>query len=626
MGIDIKPGSSPRSTRVPRYAVVVLRDGNLIAKYDDIPLYSLIRLILEYHVDILAVDSIYELAGSSREIARLSRLIPTWCKIIETTASFGEYIDTGLLARKLGLSHPKDPLETAYLNAYAALSGYGKEVKLHADRVYIIVSKGRTPGQGGASSDRFKRSIRASVLQVVREIRDKLEASKIDYDLVVKESDGGLERGFFIVYAPFEKIKEVVTPVEHKNIKIKVKPAVSVKSIREERRRIIVGVDPGTTVGIAILDLNGQPLLVKSYKNPDREVVIEAILSIGKPVIIAVDVSKPPEYVRKISSLLDSILFTPEEDMSIDEKQRIVNEYSSIYKIDIPDWHSRDALAAAVKAYKQVKPLIDEVESKIRGIGDIDRDDVVAQVLKGKALSEVLEDLFRKRLEREVTVLGEERTSITRRQSEEEERLRQKIVELESTVRRLEAELKRKEDIIRNLEYELRSTRKPSLTEEFERKLYQVQVELDIARRSAKEKDNIIDLLRNKLAELERVIVETGLGKYALVCKASSLPDCSGLPIYLDNVVYIEEVLKYVKQHRTGVIIPPGSKSMTSDSVRVPVIEATPILDLGNYIVVDSRVIDEIKSAWSMIEKEEAKERRERILKLIKEYRESRGS
>ncbi|MEM4717940.1 MAG: DUF460 domain-containing protein [Desulfurococcaceae archaeon] len=596
-----------------------------MAKYEDVPLYSVIRLILEYHVDMLAVDNIYELAESSRDIAKLSKLIPTWCRIIETTASDGEYIDTGLLARKLGLSHPRDSLDTAFLNAYAALNGYGKEVKLHADRVYVIVSKGRTPGQGGTSSDRFKRSIRAAVLQVVREIREKLDANKIDYDLVVKESDGGLERGFFIVYASLEKIKEIVTPVEHKNIKVKVKPAVPLRSIHEEKRRIIVGIDPGTTVGIAVLDLNGQPLLVKSYKNPDREVVIETILSNGKPIIIAVDVSKPPEYVKKISSLLDSILFTPEDDLSVDEKQRIVNEYSSIYRIDVPDWHSRDALAAAVKAYKQVKSLIDEIESKIKGIGDIDRDDIVAQVLKGKALSEVLEDIFRKRLERESTVRSEEKKSMEPRRSEEE-RLRQRILELESIVRRLETELQKREDVIKNLEYELRSTRKPSLTEEFERKIYQAQIELDITRRAAKEKDNIIDLLRNRVAELERVIVDIGLGKYTLACKASSLPDCGGLPLYLDNVIYVEEVLKYVRHHRTGVLIPTGSKITTIESVRAPVIETTPILDIGNYVIVDSRILDEIRSAWSMIEKEEAKERRERILRLIKEYREARSN
>jgi predicted RNase H-like nuclease (RuvC/YqgF family) len=169
MGVDIKPGYSPRSRRTPRYFVVVIRNSEVVAKYDDVPLYRLIRLIIEHHVDVLAVDNLYELTGSVRGLVKLSKLIPPWCKIVEVTWTPEGYKSTEVLAKEHGLPKPTDPESTAFLNAILAEKGFGREIKLHVDRVYVVVSKGRTPHQGGASSDRFKRGIRASVLQVVKE-------------------------------------------------------------------------------------------------------------------------------------------------------------------------------------------------------------------------------------------------------------------------------------------------------------------------------------------------------------------------------------------------------------------------------------------------------------------------
>lgn len=627
MGIDIKPGHSPRSNRPPRYAVVILRDGGVIDKLDNITLYNAIRLIIEYHVDVLAVDNLSEIAKNSRDLARLSKIIPSWCKVVEVTNTGDTYIKTEELAQRLGLGQTNlSPIDTALVVAYAAYKGIGKEVKLTSDRVYIVVSKGRTPTQGGSSTDRFKRSIRASVLQLVKEIKEVLDKNELDYDLVVKESDGGLERGFFIVYAPLEKVREIVSPLDHKNVKIKIKPAYRSKSIRELKRNVIVGIDPGASIGIAALDLDGNPLFVYSYKNPDREKVIETILAIGKPVIVSVDVAKPPEYAKKIASTLNAILYYPDEDLSVDEKQRLVNEYVASYNVEVPDTHARDALSAAIKAYKQVKPLIEEVESKIRGINGLNRDEVVLQILKGRPLSEVLEEAFMKILTRHES--EEQRTRVERRKltvnTEDMQKLQARIIELENTVKRLEEALRARDELIENLELELRLLRRRPVSEEYDRKINQLQIENESLRKAITEKNSIIEFLRDKIMSLQRIIVDTALGKVTIACKSSCVNNCRNLPVYVDNALHIEECIKYAKMYRTGLIVSKEFETLNWDDIRVPIIRADPLLDLGEYVLVEESLVKEIDNTWRKIEEMEANERKERILRMIKEYQESR--
>jgi len=625
MGVDIKPGYSPRSRRTPRYFVVVIRNSEVVAKYDDVPLYRLIRLIIEHHVDVLAVDNLYELTGSVRGLVKLSKLIPPWCKIVEVTWTPEGYKSTEVLAKEHGLPKPMDPESTAFLNAILAEKGFGREIKLHVDRVYVVVSKGRTPHQGGASSDRFKRGIRASVLQVVKEIKEILDENKLDYDLVVKESEGGLERGFFIIYAPMEKVREIVPSIQHKNVKVKIEPALSGKSPIEPKKTVILGLDPGVSVGIAILDLNGQPLMVKSYKTPDRELIIDSILSHGKPIIVAVDVEKPPEYVKKIASLLDAILYTPEEDISVDEKQEIVAKYLEKFSIDVEDAHARDALAAAIKAYGHIKPIIDEVDSKIRGIVGISRDEVIGQVIRGRALSDVLEELFMKTLSRGEESRLEHREKPVKSSSEETQRLQLKIRELEQVIRRLERELERREEQIKNLELELNYLKKKPITiEEYERRIAQLKLEIELLRKSLDEKTRITEFFRDRIMLLERILVEMGKGEYILICKSSSMEACSGQPVFLDNPLHLEQAISYAKAWKTGIVTIAGTENLNWHDLRVPIVIEQPVLELGNYVLVKSTIIGEIKKQWGLIDELESKERRDRIIKMIKEYQESR--
>jgi len=615
--------------RVPKYSVVVLRDGVMYKEMESVPLYKIIRLILEYHADILAVDNLNEIVGSPRDIAKLSKLIPPWCKVVEVTGVEQSLVE---VARKFNIELPHlTPLQAARVCAYAALNGIGREVKLYVDRTYIVVSKGRTPVQGGSSSERFKRSIRACVLRVVREVKESLEKNGFDYDLLVKKSRGGLEKGLFVVYASVERVREVISPFRSRNVKITVKPVLAGSQVTEEpssSRLVILGVDPGTTIGIAVLDFTGRPLLVASSKIPDREQVVGEVLRFGKPVVIAVDTSKPPEFAKKLASKLGAVLYTPEHDLTIEEKQKISSEYSTLYTVDIPDSHARDALAGAVKAYRSFKSLIEEVESKTRGLRGVVREKIIVEVLRGKSLVEVLDEYFMHELSRDFKL--EQRTPLVVKNSEsvrgELDKLHSRIVELESTVKRLEEELKLRDRLVEELQVELRAVKKRDLSEECGRRIQNLLLEIESLRKILREKESTLNSLLQRVIGLEEAISGLIRGDLVGAIKASSLKNttCTNKPVYLDYSKHLSnDLLECIKREKSVLLTPPGVQ-IDWKVVRVPVVEVSPILDLKDYVLVASSSLSSVKELWRIIEEFEAEERRRRIMEMIEEYKKSR--
>ncbi len=614
--------------RVPKYSVVVLRDGVVYKEMESVPLYKIIRLIFEYHADILAVDNLNEIVESPRDIAKLSKLIPPWCRVIEVAG-----VEQGLVevARKFNIeSSHLTPLQAARVCAHAAFNGIGREVKLYVDRTYVVVSKGRTPLQGGSSSERFKRSIRACVLRVVREVKESLEKSGFDYDLLVKKSKGGLEKGLFVVYAPVERVREVISPLRSRNVKITVKPVLTSCQVTEESssRLVILGVDPGTTIGIAVLDFTGKPLLVASSKVPDREQVIGEVLRLGKPVVIAVDTSKPPEFAKKLASKLGAVLYTPEHDLTVEEKHKISSEYSTLYAIDIPDSHARDALAGAVKAYRSFKSLIEEVESKMRGLRGIVREKIIVEVLRGKSLVEVLDEYFMHELSRGFK-LGQKVPPVMKSNESvrgELDKLHARIVELESSVKKLEEELRLRDRLVEELQVELRAVKKRDLSEECERRIQNLLLEIESLRKILREKESTLNSLLQRVVSLEEAISGLIRGDLVGAIKASSLKNttCTNKPVYLDYPKHLpNDLLECIKREKSVLLTPPGVQ-IDWKVVKVPVVEVSPILDLKDYVLVASSSLSSVKELWRTIEEFEAEERRRRIMEMIEEYKKSR--
>ena len=63
---------------------------------------------------------------------------------------------------------------------------------------------------------------------------------------------------------------------------------------------LIVGIDPGTTTGLALFDLEGNFLLAESRRNFRKAEIRKFILDQGSPVIIASDINPIPKSIARI--------------------------------------------------------------------------------------------------------------------------------------------------------------------------------------------------------------------------------------------------------------------------------------------------------------------------------------
>lgn len=164
---------------------------------------------------------------------------------------------------------------------------------------------------------------------------------------------------------------------------------------------IIVGFDPGVTVGIAILDLSGNILSLVSFKEISRAEVIKHIITYGKALIIASDVFPTPKSVKKLATALNSKIYSPSRLLTVESKKELVDSFVQLNssEILIDNAHERDALAAAIKTYKHYEKKLEQIEKKTRGM-DLDQekmDHIKSEVIMGtpisKAINRVLKDI-----------------------------------------------------------------------------------------------------------------------------------------------------------------------------------------------------------------------------------------
>lgn len=160
---------------------------------------------------------------------------------------------------------------------------------------------------------------------------------------------------------------------------------------QQGERKLIVGVDPGITCGLAMIDLEGRPVALKSGKGLTREEVLKEISKWGEAVIVASDVAPAPEFVRKIAASLEAVIFTPSSVMSSFEKQAIVSQYANAQNFDCGNAHSRDALAAALKAFQSYRNKFQRLEAAAKRAG-LRRglDEAKAKVVHGQAIKRAL--------------------------------------------------------------------------------------------------------------------------------------------------------------------------------------------------------------------------------------------
>ncbi|MDY6769986.1 MAG: DUF460 domain-containing protein [Candidatus Nanohaloarchaea archaeon] len=196
----------------------------------------------------------------------------------------------------------------------------------------------------------------------------------------------------------------------------------------------VVGIDPGTTSGVAVLDLDGELVDYTSRRDFSKDRIIEFIVDAGKPLLVGADVAPAPSLVEEVASNTGSVLVAPETDLDSGYKQDIVDDLP----VGAGDAHVRDAAAAAEYARREHADQVAELRRRAREEGvEQHLGDVIELVVNGglstaAAIAEV------DKVEPEQEDRGERRGSGEPDWQQVAERRQRRIDVLESKVANLE--------------------------------------------------------------------------------------------------------------------------------------------------------------------------------------------
>ena len=120
---------------------------------------------------------------------------------------------------------------------------------------------------------------------------------------------------------------------------------------------LIVGVDPGTTTGLASVDFTGRVIDLFSSKDLGLDKAIEHLVSLGSISILATDVTPAPGFVLRMASKLGAVVYSPPESALVLDKIALTRSHRT------EDAHQRDSLAAALIAYSAYRNKFAKIDS-----------------------------------------------------------------------------------------------------------------------------------------------------------------------------------------------------------------------------------------------------------------------
>ncbi|MCD6504716.1 DUF460 domain-containing protein [Candidatus Bathyarchaeota archaeon] len=412
--------------------------------------------------------------------------------------------------------------------------------------------------------------------------------------------------------------------------------------------KTIVGIDPGITTAIAVLDLKGAPLHIESRRDWSYGEVLQRLMEIGEVVLIASDVRPAPTFVSRIATELNAKLFTPRKVLSVSEKRKIAKEYCEKHALQLKSEHELDALSAALRAFGYFKRKFERIEAYARR-HDLRflADEVKARVLKGRtikmALQSVTEETSKETIKRRVRVhesLNELKSRIEELNEQLQDcrkrhralveiniKLRKKVESLERRNAELEAKLrefkeKHKADIEKEREfYILLETLKMqrnrmntylSKIEEYEKSLKLIE-----RIKSFKTKGEL--MLVKKVDTftkegIERAVAQQNIGEEDIVMLSStSGGGASTAKMLVDLGIKVVIARGNISHTALDVFFSSGVPVIPSDKVELEWVNGLPYIK--------KKDLDRAVREWKLEEKERALRR---LIELLREYREQR--
>lgn len=398
-GIDILTGSVRSRTKSPVYALAVVEDG-ILTETSEVRLFRLIRRIEAERPDILAVDSLQEVSADTHELFHFLSLLPPATRLVQVTG--GERKESlGKVAARYNLSFNRfDPHAEARTAALVASLGAGSEVIAFENSSDVVVSRNRSPGKGGWSQNRYIRKIHGAVLLRSREIEMALLNAGIRYEKKETRAFGGCSRVAFRVQVPRDQVPFGTYHGADVQVRITGRKLdrIRFRPLAGKLKNLIVGLDPGTTTAIAALDLEGNLVHLSSSRQMSMSDTVEVLCKTGKPLVIASDVQYMPFSVEKVRRSFKAVAFSPKQDLSVESKVEMAGPYG--YGND----HERDALAAALEAYRQYRQKFQTIIRRVPPGHNLE--DIRAGIIKGQSLEQIITET-RKKTDEPAAILQE---------------------------------------------------------------------------------------------------------------------------------------------------------------------------------------------------------------------------
>src|SRR3989338_10502978 len=109
-----------------------------------------------------------------------------------------------------------------------------------------------------------------------------------------------------------------------------------------EQAPLIIGIDPGTTIGYAVINTDGELISIESSKDLSLSLLISKIINLGKIIAVGTDKKNIPSFIREFSAKIGARVIAPKEDIRVAEKQKLTENFNT------KDYHQMDALASAL--------------------------------------------------------------------------------------------------------------------------------------------------------------------------------------------------------------------------------------------------------------------------------------
>ncbi|MHA1227026.1 MAG: DUF460 domain-containing protein, partial [Candidatus Hodarchaeales archaeon] len=385
-GLDILTHAHKGKKSSSLFSLVVMGEDHL-DKYPKINKRTLLRKIFDIKPDYIAIDNIFELAPDAQGIMRLLKVFPPTTSLVQVTGNPRTGMEKiNVLVRKHRLKNElsfqynnqkMNSLETAEVCAYLCSKRVGHEIIAFEEEIKIVISKKKSHGHGGWSAPRYERVSRTAVDQAGDAVEELLkehntEVEKISYP----------NRQVFLVRLKKEEIPKIQRKIKELNTElVRVSLERVTKSNLEFRpldatlapskkvlRNTILGIDPGTTTGIAVVDcIKGQVLFLGSIRECGISQVIRIASEYGKVCCVAADVVPAPATVEKISRITGAKLLAPPVLMTASQKREYLQNYRDLtVNYGHLNSHERDSLYAALRAYNSLKDQMAKVQRIVR--------------------------------------------------------------------------------------------------------------------------------------------------------------------------------------------------------------------------------------------------------------------